>query len=93
MVLTLPVQADNLKIFNCVYFFLWLVSPQKISQIFCPTYKKDADDLADFTSMPNLDNVKIPSEQLDKLPVSWLCVCCINLTTNVHCYSSASATS
>ena len=31
--------------------------------------KKDADDLQDFTSMPNLDNVKLPSEQLDKLPV------------------------
>lgn len=29
---------------------------------------KDADDLQDFTSMPNLDNVKLPSEQLDKLP-------------------------
>ena len=41
------------------------------------TNKKDADDLADFTSMPNLDNVKIPSEQLDKLPVS---CCCVSLT-------------
>ena len=25
--------------------------------------------MQDFTSMPNLDNVKLPSEQLDKLPV------------------------
>ena len=31
---------------------------------------KDADDLQDFTSMPNLDNITLPTDKLDKLPVS-----------------------
>merc|ERR1711935_680973 len=29
---------------------------------------KDADDLQDFTSMPNLDNITLPTDKLDKLP-------------------------
>ena len=32
---------------------------------------KDADDLEDFTSVLSGDNVPLPTEQLDKLPVSW----------------------
>lgn len=32
---------------------------------------KDADDLQDFTSMPNLDNISLPTDKLDKLPVSY----------------------